>query len=143
MTAKEYLQQIRKNDIRINQLLKEVDNLRKMTVFIKGIDYTKDRVQSTSDGTTGALKSIEKLYDAEIRLDRMIDRYVNEKQRIVSEIQSLDRPEYIELLYMRYINYMSLEAISVEMNYSYNRIKHLHGAALQTFYNKFLKDDTK
>ncbi|MBQ7564621.1 MAG: hypothetical protein IJT16_11605, partial [Lachnospiraceae bacterium] len=83
------------------------------------------------------------LYDAETELNRTIGKFEEEKQRIIAEIQGLDKSEHIELLYMRYVNYMSLEEISVNMKYSYHRIKHLHGTALQAFYNKYLKVDTK
>lgn len=133
MTAKEYLQQIRKNDIRINQLVKEIDDLRNKIVLISGIDYSKDRVQTNTEPSSGALKSIEKLYDAELKLNKMIDKFVDEKRRIVNEIQSLDNPTYIELLYMRYVNYMRLEEIAVDMHYSFDRTRHIHGAALQAF----------
>ena len=143
MTAKEYLQQIQLDDIRINQLKELIESQRAMTTPISGIDYSKDRVQTSTDGTPGMLKSVENLYDAELRLNRMIAIFNDERERIMSEIQSLDKPEYIELLYMRYVEYMSLEEICVEMKYSYPHIKRIHGIALQVFYNKFLKDNTK
>lgn len=143
MTAKEYLQQIRKSDIKINQLIKEVGDLRKSIVFISGIDYSRDRVQSSPDSSTGAMKTIERWYDLEHEIERRIDAYVDLKDRIIKQIHGLSKAEYCEILYMRYVQYMKLEEIAVAMNYSYNRIKHLHGTALQIFYNQFLKVDTK
>ena len=143
MTAKEYLQQIRKDEIKINQLTEEVGDLRGKIVFFSAIDYSKDRVQTSLDGTPGILKTVEKLYDAETELNRTIGKFEEEKQRIIAEIQGLDKSEHIELLYMRYVNYMSLEEICVEMKYSYPPVKRIHGRALQAFYNKFLKDATK
>lgn len=139
MTAKEYLQQIKKDDIRINQLVKEVDDLRRRTVFISGIDYSKDRVQTSSDGMTGAMKAIEKFYDAEIRLNKMIDRFIEEKEKIVSQIQMLSKSDYIEILYLRYVNYMSFEEIACKQAWSYSWTIHRHGEALQEFYKKFIK----
>ena len=46
MKAKEYLQQLQKLDIIINQKLQELDELKKMG-GIKCIDYTMEKVQSS------------------------------------------------------------------------------------------------
>lgn len=137
MTVKEYLLQIKKNNIRINQLKRQIDCLRSEVVFIPGIDYSKDRVQSSGDGSAAANKAIERLYDMERRLDGIIDRYMDEKTRIITEIQSLDKPEHIEVLYMRYVEDQSLEQIACSLSYSYYWTAHLHGDALQAFDKKF------
>ena len=50
-----------------------------------------------------------------------------------SEIQSLDSPVYIDILYKRYVEYKTLEEIAVEMSYSYRQVLRLHGLALQDF----------
>lgn len=137
MTVKEYLQRIRKNNVRINQLQREIDRLRAEVVYIPGIDYSRDRVQSSGDGSTSVNKTIERLYDMEIKLDKIIDRYVDEKAKIITEIQGLDKTEHIELLYLRYVANKKFEEIACEMNYSYNRAIHIHGEALSAFDKKY------
>ena len=44
----------------------------------------------------------------------------------------------IDILYKRYVQYKSLEEIAVEMSYSYTRLRHLHGRALQGFKKKYI-----
>ena len=143
MTAKEYLQQIQRNDIKINQLIKEAEDLRKSIVFISGIDYTKDRVQASPDSSTGPMKTIERWYDLERDIEKRIDQHVRLKHKIIQEIQSLKKSEYSEILYMRYVNYMSLEEIACSLKYSYYRVAHLHGEALQAFVSTCLEKVSK
>lgn len=135
MTAKEYLQQIRRDDVRINQLIAEIDKLKTDTIFLSGIDYSKDRIQSSHDG--GLTAAIEKYCDMERKLDKMIDVYVDRKNKIINEIHGLTKTEHIELLYLRYVSNKKFEEIACEMNYSYNRAIHLHGEALSAFDKKY------
>ena len=149
MTAKEYLQQIRKDDIKINQIVKEIHDARERIIFISGIDYTKDRIQTSPEDTSGAMKAVEKWYDLEIKLEKQIDYFVNEKQKIVGEIQGMEKQEHIEILYKRYFEYdkqsehmdiKSFEQIACEINLSYIRTIHLHGEALKAFSKKYLEN---
>ena len=78
----------------------------------------------------------------------MIDRFVDLKNKIISEIQGLSNPVYIQILYKKYVEAKRLEVIAVEMSYSYDHIKHAHGRALQEFGRKYQdlinpKDDTQ
>ena len=133
MTVKEYLLQIKNADNVIKQMVKDRDKMASDIVWIHGIDYAKDRVQTSAEQTGGALKSIERLYDLERKLDKMIDRYVDLKSLIIDQIDGMDTAKFRDILYMRYINFMSLEEIACEMHYSYYRTAHYHGDALQEF----------
>ena len=62
-----------------------------------------------------------------------IDYFVDLKHKVINQIQSLDNRSYAEILYKRYIEFKRLELIAVELGYSYNRIRHLHGEALKYF----------
>lgn len=130
--AKEYLREIKKRDMAIQHMVKELDEIRTMQSFIGSIDYAKDRVQ-TSAGEASYTTIIEKLVDTQNRINKEIDRYVDYKHDAISRINSLDKVEHSELLYKRYIEYKSLEQISCEMCLSYYRVCHLHGDALQSF----------
>lgn len=135
MTAKEYLQRIRRADIKIAQRAKELEDLRKSISIISGIDYSKDRVQSSP--TTGN-KQIEKLVDLENEIARMIDEQSEKKHNIIYQLQQLDKPEHVDVLYKRYVECKYFEEIAVDMRYSYSRIRHIHADALRTFEKKFL-----
>lgn len=132
MTAKEYLRRIKTDDLRINQKIKEYDNLSKRSTSLGSMDYSAVRVQTSPDGQ-GFTKTIDKLVDLQREINEDIDRYYDNRQKKIREIQSLDRAEYIEILYRRYVEGQPLEVIAAEMGYSYHWACHIHGEALKEF----------
>ena len=135
MTAKEYLQQVRLADVKMLQRINQLKEVRASISYISGIDYSKDRVQTTPQAGN---KQIEKLVDLEAEVNNIIDETVAAKHKIINEIQTLDNADYIQLLYKRYIEYKPFETIASEMYLSYYRICHLHGDALKEFQQKVL-----
>lgn len=144
MTPKEYLMQIHRLNVLITQRISERDALRHR-VGLCGVDYTGDRVQSSSGGDAPFVRVIEKTMQLEEEIDTLVDTYVDLKNRIIGEIQTVPNLMYMQILYKRYVEYKRLEVIAVEMNYSYDTIKHAHGRALQAFGRgcPALKDDTQ
>lgn len=138
MRAKEYLQQLQRLDTLINQRIKELYNLRVMLTNIGSFDYSKDRVQTSSSGDAPFVKTIGKIVELEEEINREIDNFIDEKHKIINQIQSLKNSKYIDILYKHYVEMKHLEIIAVDMNFSYNYIKHLHGCALKDFENKVL-----
>lgn len=142
MKPKEYLQQVQKLDVMINQKIAEKSELRKFD-GVSAIDYSGDKVQSSPKGDAPFTKSVERIIDLEKEIDDMIDQYVNLKDQIINEIQSLSNVTYIEILYKRYIKYKRLEVIAVELGYSYQYVRVMHGYALQEFEKAVLKVSTQ
>lgn len=132
MKAKEYLQQLQKLDIIINQKLQELDELKKMG-GIKCIDYTMEKVQSSQKHCATFENVLIKIIDMENEINAEIDRFIDMKHNIINQIQSLESYIFIELLYKRYVEYKSLEVIAVEMNYTYQYIRKSHKYALEEF----------
>ncbi len=92
------------------------------------IDYSADRVQTS-------LKN--KMEEAAVKLSERIERIDEEIARVkveiddrIGSIEKLDNSNYKNILYMRYVNGMSFEEISVKMGYVYNYTCNLHGDAL-------------
>lgn len=139
MKAKEYLLQMRQSDVKIKQLMQELRDLEQSQTALSGIDYSKDRVQ-VSVGDAAYTRLVEKQYDLQLEINASIDNYVSFKHKVIHQIQSLSRTEYIDLLYKRYVEYKSFEVICTEMFLSYYRIIHIHGEGLSEFENMFLKD---
>lgn len=137
MTAKEYLSQIAVLDIKIEQLQKEINNLTVMQ-GIGSMDYSQDRVQTSSNGY-GFTTLSEKKVDTEEEYEKLIDTYISKRFEIIGQIQQLSRSEYIDILYDRYCSKpkMSFEEIAVKMSYSYNYVCNLHGEALKEFEREF------
>ena len=138
MKAKEYLQQLQRLDTVINQKIKEVTDFRDRATSISGIDYSQNKVQTSPSGDVPFVKLIGRIIDLEAEINAEIDTFVDEKHKIINQIQRLKNADYISLLYKRYVEYKSLERICVEMNFSYDYIKHLHGYALKDFEDKML-----
>ena len=133
MKAKEYLQQLQRLDTVIDQKLKELDDLKAMSTSIGSFDYSKDRVQTSPSSDAPYVKTVSRMIDLNEEINREIDVFVDLKHKIINQIQGLANTNYINLLFKRYVEYKRLEVISVEMNYTYQYTKEIHGYALQEF----------
>lgn len=135
MTAKDYLRQLKALDVKINQKIKEVDDLKLLTGG-RGIAYDRDHVQTTPENRQEEL--IIKWLDMEREIDRMIDDYIAQKDKIINQIHTLSDSRYIKILYDHYVpdargQVKTLEKIAVEMPSNYTYVCELHGRALQEF----------
>lgn len=138
MGAKEYLNQLQRLDNAINLKLREVDDLRLKSKSIGSSDYSKERVKSSPSDEAPFTKFIERIVDLETEISSEICFFISEKHKIINQIQGLENADYISLLYKKYVEYKDLKQICDEMNFSYDRIRHLHGDALEDFENKIL-----
>lgn len=127
MTAKEYLLQIRKNDNQINNKLAEISHLREMAMSITST-LKEDVVQTSGNGDKLA-DTIAKIVDLENEINADVDKQVDTKKEVMSVIDTLEEP-FCNLLYKRYLHYMTWEEIAVEMHYTYQWVCELHGRAL-------------
>ena len=134
-TAKEYLSKIRKLDIQVAQRITELNQMRERLSIITGIDYSKDRVQTMP--STGN-KQIEAIVDMENEILRLVQEETETKHKIIGEIQQLENPIYVDILFRRYVECHSFEKISCDMGYVYNYVCNLHGEALEDFAKQVL-----
>lgn len=133
MKAKEYLQQLQRLDTVINQKIKELGDLRLKSKSTGAIDYSKERVQTSPSGDAPFVKLIGRIVDLEEEINAEIDRYVDEKHKIINQIQGLKNSDYISLLFKRYVEFKKFETIAVEMNFTYQYVLNMHGYALKEF----------
>lgn len=133
MKAKEYLQQLQRLDTMINQKIKELGDLRLMSQSVGGIDYSKERGQSSPSGDAPFVKPVLRMIELEQEINTEIDRFVDEKHEIINQIQALQNPKHIDILYKHYVEFKRLEIVAVEMNFTYQYIVELHGTALKEF----------
>lgn len=133
MKAKEYLQQLQRLDTMINQKIKELGDLRLMSQSVGGIDYSKERVQSSPSGDAPFVKPVLRMIELEQEINAEIDRFVDEKHEIINQIQALQNPKHIDILYKHHVEFKRLEIVAVEMNFTYQYIVELHGTALKEF----------
>ena len=138
MTAKEYLKQIEKLNILIEQKMSELSELRRYD------GYTAVRLGGDGGGkksTEAAFtRAVEKRVILEQKINSMIDEYVERKNTIIGQLHSLHNSVYIQILYKRYIEFKPLYRIAGEINYSYQHVKRMHGSALQSFAERWLTE---
>lgn len=133
MTAKEYLRQIRRIDVHIDHLLKERDELERAQTFLRSPQIDGDRVQTSPSGDPPWMGYIIKWEELTNQIGEEWDRLIEKRQTIVAQINTLTDARYSNLLYKRYVENKRWGRIAREMNYSVDRILHLHGEALGVF----------
>lgn len=131
MTPREYLSQIRKLKARIAILVREIEELD--TIGVGGIDYSKDRVQTSPASGAAFENNVERLVEKEQRLKELLVELVDARDRIVRQITAIDDARYMTVLYKHYIESESISQIAYEMHYSYNHVVKLHADALDAF----------
>ena len=147
--AKEYLDQIRLLDKRIDRKIEEKEVLKSIATSTGSHAMNPDKVQS-SINLHKTEDAITRYVDLEAEIDRMIDELIMLRDKIINEIHELDDVRYEELLCLKYvgkldenadrIRYYRLEEIACVMKksngdcYSFDHIAHLHGEALQEFW---------
>lgn len=132
MTTKQYLNQIRILDLKINQRIDEAKALVEIAVGLRSPELKQDVVQTSPSGDPIG-NAMNRYLDLQHEIDDMIDRFVDLKHKIIGEIQKLKDDRFMNLLYKRYVQYKTFEQISDEMGYTYQWVCELHGQALQTF----------
>ncbi len=133
MKAKEYLQRLKKLDTIINQKIKEIDNLKDMCTSVSSFDYSMDKVQTSFNKDSSYVKIMDRICDLQDELNMDIDKFIDERHKIINQIQGLSKSKHIEMLFKRYVEYKNIDIIATEMRVSYTYAVELHGFALQEF----------
>lgn len=131
MDTKQYLGQISRLDRMIKNKMTELSQYKDLIYGLSGV-VNEERVQKSPDfdKMTGKVAKVLKI---ESKIDELIDEYVDKKNLIISQIDSIENEIYYEILFARYIEKKTFEKIADEMMYSWRQIIRLHGKALQEF----------
>ena len=130
MTARDYLNRIRRQNQIVKQTEKEMTEVRS--------DILSLRASSLSEKVSGTKES--DLADKYIRLEKYFDKVNTEWDKLIdmrteakAMIRALPDENQQAVLYARYINCDRWETIAFDMHYSRRGIFRLHGIALKTF----------
>lgn len=129
--AKAYLNRIRFLEEMINEKIADRDAVREMLYRVTPI--LKDDVVSFSGNQDKIGTGAAKLADYEAELDEMIDKLVDMKRVILTQLEKLKDIDHYKVLKLRYIHCYTFERIATEMDYSIRHIWRIHGRALQAF----------
>lgn len=141
MDAKEYLTQIRKISMQINEKSEEIAQL-KAQIEGGSISYEKDGTTSGHTDTERNAHMIMRLIELKDDINHQVDMLILAKQRAMALIDMVPDANQMTVLYERYIHLRSWEKISEKLNYSLHYIYRIHNLALDEF-NRILKEDTK
>ena len=135
METKEYLQQIGRYDRLINNKLVELAQYRSMACSVSAVK-NDEKVQSSPSHDTMD-KIVSKIEQMENEIDMLVDRYIDNKRIIISQIDSMSDEMTYQILFSRYVEQKTFEKMALEMNYCYKQIIRRHGKALQEFEQKW------
>ncbi len=128
MTAKEYLKQVRKNELLIESKIEEIMKLETMAAKINAVN-DGERVQSS--GTSDRMADMVcKIADMKNELQKEIDELLDLKREARNVIEQVSEPDLVAVLYKRYLLYMPWEKIAAELSVSCRQVLRLHGKAL-------------
>ena len=131
MTAKSYLQQIKRCDINIDNGVEELTRLNalatRVTSAVSGDVVSRTRNTDTLGDT------VAKIIKLQEDINREVDRYVDIKREAMRLLSQLENPVYYQILHSRYILYKTWEQIACDMDFTYQWVCELHGRALQEF----------
>ena len=135
MTTQEYLSQISRYNRIINNKSRELLQLRELAISVSAVK-NEERVQTTPNfdkiGTAYC-----KISENEEKLLKLVDKYIETREKIISEIESMEDETEYQILFSRYVMGDTLEKISQDMNYVYRNITRLHGKSLKSFEKRF------
>lgn len=140
MTAKEYLQQVRILDERINCKLADVARLQDMATRITPV-LREDGVSGGGGAPDRLADAVARIVDLKAEINRDIDRLVDKKRDIAAKLGKLTDRRYYAVLFRRYILFETFEQIACEMNCSWRNACYLHGQALDVFQQVMDKED--
>lgn len=134
--AQEYLEQIPKLNVLIENKMAEVNQWRGVALGIT-TNTEGERVQSSGSQQKMA-DAINRVIDLQADINRMIDSLIDLKQEIIRTIELLSATEY-DVLHKRYIQGMTFDEIGAAKHKSKSWATTVHGRALQNL-NKIMDE---
>lgn len=128
MKAKEFLQQARFLDQRINSKVREIEKMNALATNMSAVisDMPKAKGSSTSRMEDTVCKIID--YENEVRED--LDRLISIKKEINDTLEQIDEVDYRIVLQKRYLEMCSWEEIACDIDKKVRWVQMLHGRGL-------------
>jgi hypothetical protein len=126
------LKQIRVLKLAIKQLRQRASELRQKAFSLGSMSLNKDKVQTSPKNRLE--DQIAEYMDMEYEAEQRALELERLRNQLIVRIHQLDDTRYINVLYKYYVQDKRLFQIAREMNYSYDRTKHLIREAEQAYY---------
>lgn len=128
MKAKEYMQQVTKLDLMIQNKQIEADQWRSIALGITSHNEG-ERVKASGSQQKMA-DAVSRYVDIETQINADIDNYVDIKQQVIRTIEQLPASEY-DVLHKIYIQGMELDEVATAKDKSYTWVTTVHGNGLK------------
>lgn len=137
MTAKTYLNQIRKAEIKIEDGLEELERLKALAT--KVTSAMDGEVVSGSKNPDKMTDVVAKIIQLQEKINRDVDKYVDIKREAQELLSQVENTTHYKILHSRYVLHKTWEQIACEIGFTYQWVCKLHGVALLEF-EKILKN---
>lgn len=138
MKAKEFLEQVRKLNVLIENKLAEIAQWKSIAtsataggtdVVINGKVQQMDKVQSSGSQQKMA-DAVIHYVDLEAEINADIDKLIDAKKDVLKVIEQLEADKY-DLLHKVYVQGFTLDEVAAKYGFSYSWATTLHGRALK------------
>lgn len=132
MKAKSYLERLRKTEVLIEHKKEHVDLLRELAIGKRAPELDLSGVRTKSSDKHGSYmeNKIMCYMDAEADLHELITSYIEERRKILSDIEQLETSEYI-ILYEMYVHGKTYMDLAEQLDKSYSYVAKKHYSALR------------
>ena len=130
MNVKQYLETIKRDRERMKLLNKRCKSL-ELDYGLHSVDYSLPKVQSSKGNPleSRVLDLLERT--EEMKTDIMtLALGIDNK---LSEIEALENPLHVQILFMRYAESKTMQEIADEIGYNYHYVCRIHADALKAF----------
>ena len=129
MTAKQYLDQIRNYERRIERINEEIERLE--AVATNTSPSLTGMPHNPSPTTSRLEEAVVKILDKEMELKQEKDKLEALRKEATATIAQLEKPDERDVLYKRYLETQTWEDIAAEMGYCERQIFRIHASALK------------
>lgn len=132
MTAREYLSEVQRLQTIIEQKQERIKEIRESASTVRAVRFDLEKVQG--GGHTDRIgEAVAKIVDLETEVEGDMMNLLYRQHEIVNQIQKVDNPLYMQLLFKRYYEGKDFQRITDEMRISYRYSLNLHKKALKAF----------
>ena len=125
--AKEYLEKLR----HIHDYIKQLDAELGEIPFLSANQTDAIKIEKSFTGSS--LPAAEKRLDKMAEYGRAVDRYIRLKHEILTQLEKLQNAQYEDVLYCRYVLFLSNEKTARRMNLEEAYASRVHVKALTAF----------
>lgn len=136
--AKKYLLEVEAQYVSLCQKEKQLKQLKQILYTTGGINYSRERAQTSPPAHASFESKIEEIEDLEKALESERALFTTLVLEKTKQIQSLANEKKRDILFKRYIQRKPLWLVADEMRYSFNYIRRLHSEALSDFQKRWL-----